>query len=299
MLAVADPQGPGCSKTQLIFVRMNILMCSRCARNIIDIHGGYGICMLSARALPHRLIYANPYQAFIRHKMTQTPLKILLPIDIAHVHPEIFPVISELLPLKKSQARLLYVREEMPAYETMLGTMADFPTDLPNQIELKAKEVLAEQTELLKPYCAEVSSEVALGPAAMTIESVAKSMGIDLIVMTPGSHSKVSQYLIGSTCERVAKHARMSVLIVRSTQPVPLKNVVVGIDGSDGSSSGYAQSCGYIRSCRSRRRGDTGECCFRHQRFQIYFASRFCGASRRQSDDVRRSGIGSSGESSH
>lgn len=165
--------------------------------------------------------------------MTQTPLKILLPIDIAHVHPEIFPVISELLPLKNSQARLLYVREEMPAFETMLGTMADFPTDLPNQIEAKAKEVLAEQTELLKPLCAEVSSQVALGPPAMTIEDVAKSTGVDLIVMTPGSHSKVAQYLIGSTCERVAKHAHTSVLIVRTKQPVPLKNVVVGIDGSE------------------------------------------------------------------
>jgi nucleotide-binding universal stress UspA family protein len=64
------------------------------------------------------------------------------------------------------------------------------------------------------------------------IETVAKENDVQLIVMTPGHHSKVAQFLIGSTCERVAKHAEMSVLIMRAEQPTSLRNIVFGIDGS-------------------------------------------------------------------
>ena len=165
--------------------------------------------------------------------MTQKALKILLPIDIAQPHPETFGVIKEFLPLKDAEVTLLYVREEMPAYETMLGTMADFPTDLPNQIDVRAKTVLAELAEKLKGDCAVIKLKVLFGPTAMMIESVATDDGIDVIVMSPGTHSKVAQYLIGSTCERVTKHARTSVVIVRAPEVMTLNNVVIGIDGSD------------------------------------------------------------------
>ncbi len=164
--------------------------------------------------------------------MTKNALKILLPVDIAHTHPEMFSVLKAYLPLKDAEVTLLYVREEMPAFESMIGTMADFPTDLPNQIESRAKTVLAELAEILKPDCAEVKTLILMGPSAMMIESVAEDKGVDLIAMAPGVHSKVAQYLIGSTCERVAKHSRISVMIVRQPEVTTLRNVVIGVDGS-------------------------------------------------------------------
>jgi nucleotide-binding universal stress UspA family protein len=175
--------------------------------------------------------------------MTKTALKILLPVDIAHTHPEMFGVLKEYLPLKDAQVTLLYVREEMPAYESMIGTMADFPTDLPNQIESRAKTVLAELAEILKPDCKEVKTLILMGPSAMMIESVAEDNGIDLIAMAPGVHTKVAQYLIGSTCERVAKHSRISVLIVRQPDVKSLRNVVVGIDGSQSALDAMLNAC--------------------------------------------------------
>jgi len=169
--------------------------------------------------------------------MTQTPLKILVPIDITQTLPEMFGLLKEFLPLKTAQITLLYVREEMPAFETLLGTMADFPTDLSNQIEAKARQVLDEQAQLLRADGIEVLTEIVLGPPALMIETVAKDKQVDFIAMTPGKHSKVAQYLIGSTCERVAKHARTSVLILRGEQPEPLRNIVIGIDGSESAQS--------------------------------------------------------------
>jgi nucleotide-binding universal stress UspA family protein len=175
--------------------------------------------------------------------MTKNALKILLPVDIAHTHPEMFGLLKAYLPLKEAQVTLLYVREEMPAYESMIGTMADFPTDLPNQIESRAKVVLGELAELLKPDCGEVKTLTLMGPSAMIIESVAEDYGIDLIAMAPGVHTKVAQYLIGSTCERVAKHSRTSVMIVRQPEVTSLRNIVVGVDGSQNSLDAMLKAC--------------------------------------------------------
>jgi nucleotide-binding universal stress UspA family protein len=175
--------------------------------------------------------------------MTKNALKILLPVDITQTHPEMFGVLKAYVPLKDAQVTLLYVREEMPAYESMIGTMADFPTDLPNQIESRARVVLNELAEVLKPDCAQVKSLILMGPSAMMIESVAEDNGIDLIAMAPGVHSKVAQYLIGSTCERVAKHSRISVMIVRQPEVITLRNVVIGVDGSQSALDAMLKAC--------------------------------------------------------
>ena len=167
--------------------------------------------------------------------MTQSSkLKVLFPIDIVHTHPEYLVTLKELLPLPDISLNLLYVREELPAFETTLATMADFPQDLSHQIENKAKEVLAEFAAKLKPECGEVATEVVSGPPALMIESVAKEDNYDLLVISPGTHSKVETYLLGTTTERVVKHADTSVLILRLAKGASqFKNVVIGVDGSD------------------------------------------------------------------
>jgi nucleotide-binding universal stress UspA family protein len=176
--------------------------------------------------------------------MTQSPkIKVLFPIDIVHLHPEYLEPLKELLPLADISINLLYVREELPAFETTLSTMADFPQDLSHQIDNKAKEVLTDFAAKLKPLCAEVTTEIVSGPPALMIESVAKDDNYDLVVISPGTHSKVEAYLLGSTTERVVKHADTAVLILRLAKGVcQFKNVVIGVDGSDESSAALLQA---------------------------------------------------------
>ena len=65
--------------------------------------------------------------------------KILLPIDVANPHEELVDQLDKLIGLQSSEVRLLYVKEELPSLEHMLGTMANFPDDLSNQLTKKAE----------------------------------------------------------------------------------------------------------------------------------------------------------------
>jgi nucleotide-binding universal stress UspA family protein len=177
-------------------------------------------------------------------EMTQAPrLRILFPIDITDPHPEYFEQLKSLIPLKDVALVLLYVREELPAYEGMLGSMANFPDDFANQVESKAKEVLAELADKLKADCPNVTCQVLAGPATLMIEKVASDDKVDLIVMNAGSHSKVAKYLLGSTCERVVKQSATSVLVLKSSSAFKnLGNVVFGVDGSGASFAALSEA---------------------------------------------------------
>ncbi len=158
--------------------------------------------------------------------------KILLPIDVQHPHEEVVDRLNTLVPLSSAQVHLLYVREELPAFEQLVETMGDFPEDWKHQIEKKINEVFDLLKAKLKTFGAEVTTEIVGGPAAMMIESVARDEGFEMIAIMPGSHSRVEQHLIGSTTSRVVGHAPGTVLILRSAAS-NLSNVVIGIDGSD------------------------------------------------------------------
>lgn len=160
--------------------------------------------------------------------------KILLPVDIQHPHEEVVDQLDALLKLAGVKVHLLYVKDELPAYEQILGTMADFPDDWKNELGKKINEVLDQLKLKLQQRGADVTTEVVSGPAAMMIEAVARDEGFEMVAMMPGSHSRVQQYLIGSTASRVVGHAPGTVLILRQSAAT-LKNVVIGIDGSDAS----------------------------------------------------------------
>ncbi len=160
-------------------------------------------------------------------------LKILLPVDITESHADLCSILNNVLPLKDVEIKLLYVREELPSIEHILATMGDFPEDLMHQIDDTAKEVLESIKSELSAICPHISSVLASGPIASTIESVAKDQKSDLIVLPPGTHSRVEQLLLGSTSSHVVRHALQTVLILRDTeQNQQVKNVVIGVDGS-------------------------------------------------------------------
>ncbi len=161
-------------------------------------------------------------------------MKVLLPLDIVHpIKPTIEQLIA-MVPLKEAEVCLLYVREELPAYEKVIESVGDFNEDWGHQIEHKAKEAFEAATEQLKPYCASVNSELVVGPPAMMIETVARDEGFDMIVLTPGTHRKVELFLLGSVSGKVVKHGPGTVVICREgSAPIDkLSNVLMAIDGS-------------------------------------------------------------------
>lgn len=159
--------------------------------------------------------------------------KILLPIDVLHPHEEFIDQLDKLVDLKSSQVQLLYVKDELPGFEAILGTIGDFPDDLKNQIEKKVSDEFATLKSQLEAKGAKVSTQVLGGLAGQMIDQCARESGIEMIAITPGTHGRVQQFLMGSTAARVVNHAPCTVLVLKDVPNVPIKNVVVAIDGSE------------------------------------------------------------------
>jgi nucleotide-binding universal stress UspA family protein len=148
-----------------------------------------------------------------------------------------------MLRIRPRKAHLLSVREELPSYERLLATVADFPEDLPHAFETKAKKVLDGVAETLSKKGAEVSQELVAGPTVAMIERVAKDEDFSFTALAPGAHSKVELFFLGSTTLRVAKHCSGLVLVLRNAQETgALETVVFGLDGSENSKSAMVQA---------------------------------------------------------
>lgn len=164
--------------------------------------------------------------------MTDPTNRILLPVDVTHANKELVSMLSALIPLQNADVLLLSVRESLPSYESVLSTVADFPEDFAHTFEKKARTVLEELQSQLSKAGASVRMEIVSGPAGMMIDQIARDEHYRIIALSPGSHSRVEQFFLGSTSSRVVKHADGTILLLRPSHDPELKQVVFGIDGS-------------------------------------------------------------------
>jgi nucleotide-binding universal stress UspA family protein len=161
-------------------------------------------------------------------------MKLLLPIDLSSPLDSLVEDLLRMLPLRKYDVHLLFVKEELPSYEVILAATGDFKDDYNHLLESKAKERFAQAEKLLSGHCAKVSSEIAIGPAAMMIETVAKDEGYNLTVMAPGTKAKVEKFLLGSCTNKVLKHGHGTIVVTRGINADiagPL-NILFAVDGS-------------------------------------------------------------------
>lgn len=105
---------------------------------------------------------------------------------------------------------ILNVVEDVALY--MQGYMvSDFPL---NYMETSRRAALDTLTELREKVGIEARVEVRNGRAASAIEDVAEDEKADLVIVA--SHMPVlSDYFLGTTAERVARHCKCSVLVER------------------------------------------------------------------------------------
>jgi nucleotide-binding universal stress UspA family protein len=141
--------------------------------------------------------------------------------------------LAGLVELKGSDITLLYVKEELPSYERVLATQADFPQDLGNVIEREARPVLEDLADQLRSHGATVKVEIVTGPPAYMIEQTAIDEKKELLVVTSGKRAG-DLFLLGSTSANVARHAPCSTLVLRErTENTNFDNVLVAVDGSE------------------------------------------------------------------
>jgi nucleotide-binding universal stress UspA family protein len=133
--------------------------------------------------------------------------KILVPVDLGQIDKgeKILRKAMELVD-DGGAILLLNVAEDIPGYITI-----EFPADF---IEASVKQA----TELLAALNTKTGAEaevlIRVGSPAREILAVAEEKGADLVIVA--SHRPdFSNYLLGSTADRVVRHAKVSVLVDR------------------------------------------------------------------------------------
>ena len=172
-------------------------------------------------------------------------MKILVAVDVSqagkdsdsvdkHFDASQLSQLESLVGLKDAEATLLFVQEELPSYEAILRTQADFPEDLGHAVESAARSKLENLAERFKKAGAQVKVEIVHGPPAYMIEQVGRDQGANLTVVTAGNRAG-DRFLIGSTSQHVIRHSPCSVLVLRQGKaPIEkVERILVAVDGSD------------------------------------------------------------------
>jgi nucleotide-binding universal stress UspA family protein len=111
---------------------------------------------------------------------------------------------------------------------TLLTVFTDPESGVDEAALVPARQILQETRAAIETRVSRDSS------AAEEILRVAAAQPADLVVLGSRGLSGLNRFLIGSTSERVARHARCPVLVARPLVN-DLRQVILGIDGSENS----------------------------------------------------------------
>ncbi len=91
---------------------------------------------------------------------------------------------------------------------------------------------------------------VAVGGAASAVIDTSRSKRADLIVMAPAAYEAVATVVLGSTVERVLRHADQPVLVVKRRAAGPYRSILVAVDLSETSALALRRALELFPSAR-------------------------------------------------
>jgi nucleotide-binding universal stress UspA family protein len=115
---------------------------------------------------------------------------------------------------RRFSARLIAisVEEGLPRYAATMGEVDEFKREKDRYFD----EVGDQAKQLAGEHGAQLEHEIRLGHAADVIVRFAEEVGADLLVMGYKGHSRVAQFMIGTTAQKVNAYSPASVLIVKA-----------------------------------------------------------------------------------
>jgi nucleotide-binding universal stress UspA family protein len=115
---------------------------------------------------------------------------------------------------RRFSARLIAisVEEGLPRYAATMGEVDEFKREKDRYFD----EVGAQAKQIAGEHGAQLEHEVRLGHAADVIVRFAEEVGADLLVVGYKGHSRIAQFMIGTTAQKVNAYSPASVLIVKA-----------------------------------------------------------------------------------
>lgn len=139
--------------------------------------------------------------------------KILVPIDFSNLSQAALPWAAFLAAQFKAELVLLYVEEKFPV-DYLLGRELMSHAVVP-LIKQAGADLERLAMRLRKTTGANISVVVRDGKPFQEICHAAEALGADMIVLTTHGHTGLKHVWLGSTAERVVRHAHCPVLVVR------------------------------------------------------------------------------------
>jgi nucleotide-binding universal stress UspA family protein len=137
---------------------------------------------------------------------------ILVPVDLAEVEAA-KPAIDKAVELaqgSEGSLRLVYVRPVVP-----VTYMEFMPPAFEEEQQAEAEKTLAELASTVPLPAERVSAVVRFGSVYNEVLDEAEKTGADLVVV--GSHRPtMATFLLGSNASTIVRHARCSVLVIRT-----------------------------------------------------------------------------------
>lgn len=142
--------------------------------------------------------------------------KILVPMDFSDLSKDAFPWATFLAVQFRAEVVLLHVVEKFPV-DYLMGRELTSHAIVPliKQAEADLERAAA---DLAKSIGIKISSAVREGKPHEEICEAAKALAVDLVVLTTHGHTGLKHVWLGSTAERVVRHAHCPVLVVRATK---------------------------------------------------------------------------------
>jgi len=169
-------------------------------------HAPCPVLVVPARELPKRAGKTPPFKL----------QKILVPIDFSNLSKDALPYAVLLAGHYGAELLLLHIVEMFPI-DSLLGRELTHQTTVPlmKQAEADLERIAMELGEVSGVKAAVAARR---GTPFAEICDAAKSGSADLIVLTTHGYTGLKHVLLGSTAERVVRHAPCPVLVVRELE---------------------------------------------------------------------------------
>src|SRR5712692_1482107 len=137
--------------------------------------------------------------------------KILVALDGSEASKQAFATAVELARAHGARLYAVGVEEHLPHYAATVGEVEEAKDERDRFLE----GVMQDAKRLADLHGVPLITEVRAGNAPQQIVQVATAEKVDLVVVGAKGHSRIHDFLLGSTSDRVSHHAPCSVLVVR------------------------------------------------------------------------------------
>lgn len=152
--------------------------------------------------------------------------KILVPCDFSKPASNAFRFALDIAAKTKGDVHLLHAIELPVLNDTVLMPVLSFEADLMKELKEKAK---IEFEKLITKYNKSgiiVTTKIQFGVPSLLIQEYASKNGVDIIVMGSHGTNGAREFFIGSNAEKIIRHAKMPVLVLKDYYKGPIKNIV-------------------------------------------------------------------------